>query len=74
MADEYEITTLADLMKVPADKWDELLADLRIWMDLRASAAPLVEAGLLEIGETMTWVDDGKRGLNSLNLTLEIGG
>ena len=77
MGEEYVIEKITDLLNVPADKWDGLLADVRSWMQLRFDMArdfgPLIEAGLLTLPERMTWIADGRVGLRSLNVTIEIG-
>lgn len=70
MAEEYKLVTLNDLLSVPSEKWDALLADLRHWMELRREFAPLVDAGVVEMKEGMRWIDDGIEGLSELSVEI----
>lgn len=66
---QYEITTIADLLKVPDDKLDECLADLKLWLDIRRTHEKLPEVfrEMLSMSNTMVWNDDGVRGI-SINI------
>lgn len=67
---EYVIERVTDLLQVPSEKWDALLTDLRIWMELRLEMRPLIDAGLLEMEPHLHWVDDDIEGLTEVNLTI----
>lgn len=69
MSQEYIIKTPADLLLVPRDKWDALLADVRSWMEMREKAQPMVDAGILQLPNEIHWVDDGHEGLSSITIT-----
>lgn len=74
---EYRIETLADILAVPADKHDALLAHLAAWIQYRAKMLEALGkfgvAELVQMPPVMTWVDDGVTGLSSLRVTITRG-
>lgn len=65
---EYRIEHVTDMLAVPSEKWPEMLADFQEWLELRAACQPLVEAGLMEVDPFILWMDDGVRGLSTLEI------
>lgn len=73
---EYEITAIADLLKVPDDKLDDCLADLKIWLGVRKTydELPDVFRELVTLQDTMTWKDDGIRGVSEIKINIHSKG
>lgn len=68
---EYRITTMADMLSVPRDRWPDMLLDLATWLDIAAEGAyefdtESGEAFRLRIEPVFVWVDDGLRGVQRL--------
>ena len=77
---QYDIRTLGDFAKVPADRLDACLADFKSWLALRrhfdnvnasleASGLPRAFGGV----DRFTWNDDGVVGVRAINLTTANG-
>jgi hypothetical protein len=69
VSDQYEIETLADIEQIPVEKIDAFLIDLKNWLEMRRDAREMdrsfkqlfgSSSSLVSIGDSMTWVDDGK--------------
>lgn len=61
MSDRYEIVQVTDLFRVPPDKRDACLTDLRLWMEMRdALDALLSGVQSAEPPVSFIWIDDGK--------------
>lgn len=76
----YDICTLGDFAKVPPDRLDACLADFKGWLGLRRHFddlnGMLEEAGLpraIASADRFAWIDDGKVGVRSINLTTSVG-
>ena len=65
---EYEIERVADILKVPREKWERVLADAIEWLEMQAAMKPLIDAGLVTVEPGMTWIDDDIVGLSRLEL------
>jgi len=65
---EYEIERVADILKVPREKWERVFADAIEWLEMQAAMKPLIDAGLVKIDPSMTWIDDEIVGLSRLEL------
>lgn len=74
VAIEYRIKSVADFGAVPIDRIDALLADFKEFLihsnqteseltKLFGSAAD----GLISVGESFTWIDDGKVGIGAVD-------
>lgn len=61
----YKIESLSDLLKVPADRRDAMLADMKAWMEFHDSIGVPPE---LTTVRSFTWQDDGKVGMGSATL------
>lgn len=75
-APRYEIQTITDMGKIPADRIDAFLADLRSCLltahgmtDLSDSFAKGIDPALVVtcLPERMTWIDDGANDLIDLH-------
>jgi len=71
----YEIETLEDMVKIPDDRIDAFLKDLKNFLTLGTRVANLFEAlgqnvtgpealSMMEWGGTLNWTDDGKHDHN----------
>ncbi len=69
---EYEIKTIDDFLKVPADRIDDCLAEFKTWYEV---TQPL-ESLIIEVSKTLnggavemkfnrgfTWIDDGNKNI-----------
>lgn len=73
MADEYKINHISDILKVPEDKFDAFLVDLRIWADMaRPMHAALDAAGVdpLDYRHSFEWIDDGGHEFKGVSFTV----
>lgn len=80
MSKRYHIKTVADFLNVPTDKRQECLTDFAHWLSIMDDHKEL--EGLLDhLAETkgafstqrnsFTWVDDGKRGVSSIEFAVK---
>jgi hypothetical protein len=79
MSECYEIKTVADFLKVPANRVEACLTDFRDWLTLGHNAramANIVEQAFEVPDGTMTmqftrfmWIDDDVPGISGLNIT-----
>ena len=74
MANEYRIASLADFAAVPADRLDACLADFKAFLSYaNQTGSQLAELfgsaaeGLISVGESFTWIDDGKVGIGAVD-------
>lgn len=72
MSQEYKISTVADFLKVSADKREECLVDFLQWLQL-VDNPELIESFAQITGVTaefviseFRWVDDGLRGISDI--------
>lgn len=72
---EYEIRTLEDFLKVPADRLPECLRDFGDWLALARRKGEvdkiLTEAVGVETDLAMDffhWIDDGQRGVSEVSM------
>ena len=80
MSERYEIKTVSDFTKVPADKVSECLQDFSEWLSLMSQHKQL-ESLLDKLAETdgafstqkevFVWVDDGKRGVSGVEFSVK---
>ena len=70
---KYEIATIGDLLKVPDEKIDECLADLKMWIGVRKAYDELPEElrNFVKLQDTMIWKDDGVRGVSELQINIQ---
>lgn len=59
---EYRIRSIVDMLAVPADRRDALLADVGAWLALREDVQLKVPADRLSIEDMLVWSDDGTVG------------
>lgn len=84
MSNEYEIRTVADFAKLPADKIAACLSDFVEWLDAvrKIAAFPSVVSDMLGCKKgavsvnmsSFTWIDDGNAGLTAFRLIDPQGG
>lgn len=60
MSKQYEIKTIEDMMKVPADKIDEFAVDLVEFLKMAADAQAISKILGVKVPMSFTWIDDGK--------------
>ena len=65
---EYRIETVNDMLKIPADKVDHFLVDLRNYLNTINHLKTLADE--VDTGGGFTWVDDGKHD-HKFNVTFE---
>ncbi len=78
MAKEYMIATLNDLLAVPVDRLDDCLAEIKDGIvkarlceaQYKAQGSPV---GRLEI-TSVKWIDDGKRKVRNVHVTVQKDG
>ena len=70
MAKEHVIRTLEDLAKAAKEEGslDLLMSDLKEWIELKNTIGDVPGA---EIGDSMTWRNDGITGLAGLDVSVE---
>lgn len=71
MSNEYKINKLIDILKIPEDRVDDFLVELKIWIDMSRSTIELLNVCADTIGEKlppmetgMNWVDDGLKNVS----------
>lgn len=72
--EKIQIATVKDIVeKIPLDKLDDFLYDLKSWVVYHHSIKNLIELGIFIPSTHMIWVDDDIRGLSAVhfNIVLE---
>lgn len=77
---EYKISSIADFLKVPAEKQAECVRDFVTWLNMARDAAEIgdlmteILQGKVSFGlESFTWIDDGVSGCSAIDVTEEGG-
>jgi hypothetical protein len=77
---EYRISTIADFLRVPAEKQAELLRDFGAWLDLArnhveldAVARSIAGSGVSFDTGHFTWIDDDIEGCTALDFKTPAG-
>ena len=81
MSAEYEISTIADFLKVPEEKQAACIADFITWLGLARHNAEAIASLNAILGEgavsfdcgRFTWVDDGTQGVSAIGFTTPDG-
>ena len=81
MADEYTIRTVADFAKIPEDKLQECLADFVQFLAMIRCSQKINQAIHMEFElpegsvnletDVFHWIDDGKRGLSTVEFVVK---
>jgi hypothetical protein len=59
----YEITTLADFLKVPAERRQDCLTDFLMWLAMHEQARQMTEFKDIRFPmDQFVWIDDGQQG------------
>lgn len=62
---EYQLETMADLMKIPVSRFDAFMVDLKTWHKMGKDTLKMINAIAKVVGEppaekvSMKWIDDG---------------
>ena len=71
MNNRYEIRTVADMLKVPADKRQEMLRDFYTWLTFADSIKIDTKAFKASINtDVFVWIDDGREGVSHISASL----
>ena len=65
---EYKINKLIDILKIPEDRLDTFLSELKPWVEMTRATLNLLDACAESIGQKMpeqetgmNWIDDGEK-------------
>ena len=65
MSKEYDIKTIGDFLKVPADRLEDCLAEFKMACDFVTSTMEVANISVDQLGKSdfhsFTWIDDGKQ-------------
>ena len=70
----YEIRTVKDFLTIPVEKRKSALDDFGLWLGMNDAIAELCAGGLLKVGDSFKWIDDGKIGCSEVNIKLSFDG